>query len=186
MPQVSMTVVKLLVLQTVPVLVFYHAFVYTPSKPGSSAVMTDLGLLPGGGIYSYATAINNSGQIVGYAQTASGMHHAFCYTGGKMTDLGTLPGGIQSVAYGINDIGQIVGVSYDASLMGHAFLYSKGKMTDRHLPGGNESVAYSINNKGQIVGWSKITTWDNGHHAFYTIPHLLPSPPSRAFCWGID
>jgi probable HAF family extracellular repeat protein len=47
-----------------------HAFSYT-----HSGGMIDLGTLPGGG-YSYATAVNDLGQIVGSSGTASGNEHA--------------------------------------------------------------------------------------------------------------
>jgi probable HAF family extracellular repeat protein len=51
--------------------------------------------------------------------------HAFLYSDGKMTDLGTL-GGKESVAFGINDAGQIVGWADNANGYAHAFLYSFG------------------------------------------------------------
>jgi probable HAF family extracellular repeat protein len=74
--------------------------------------ITDLGTL--GGMRSYATAINNSGQVVGYADTSASNNdearHAFLYSGGTMSDLGAL-GGIGSRANGINDLGQVVGSS---------------------------------------------------------------------------
>ena len=58
------------------------------------------------------------------------------YSGGTMTDLGTLPGG-EAVKLGINTKGQIVGWSYTSSGFQHAFLYSGGKMMDLGtLPGG--------------------------------------------------
>jgi probable HAF family extracellular repeat protein len=148
-----------------------HAFLKDPGKP-----LKDLGTL--GGIYgkdpqiSCATAINNKGQIVGWSYTASGLAtqiHAFSYSEGKMTDLGTL-GGDTSEAYGINDSGQIVGWSKTASGEVHAFLYSGGVMTDLGtLPGGDTSYAYGINNKGQIVGWA------GAHHAFLYNPQPKPS-----------
>ncbi|MGU3443200.1 hypothetical protein ACLBXI_25395 [Bacillus cereus] len=38
-------------------------------------------------------------------------HHAFLYSNGAMSDLGTLSGGENSCAYAINDSGVIVGYS---------------------------------------------------------------------------
>ncbi len=60
--------------------------------------MTDLGDL--GGEESFAKGINDDGQVVGYSDASAGIlsPHAFVYSGGTMTDLGTLPGG--SYSYG--------------------------------------------------------------------------------------
>jgi probable HAF family extracellular repeat protein len=128
----------------------------------SGGPLVDLGTLSGG-IHSHAHCINNSGQIAGYSQKKVGSaggspiyaEHAFSYSGGSMTDLGTLPGGSNSRAYGINDSGQIVGYG-DIDITGdiHAFLYSNGSMTDLTplLPTYN-SQAYDINNNGEIVGY---------------------------------
>ena len=63
--------------------------------------MTDLGTL--GGTYSYATAINEQGQVVGISLIGSEMH-AFIWHNGRMTDLGTLGGGWSQVS-GINEQG---------------------------------------------------------------------------------
>src|ERR1017187_591319 len=50
-----------------------------------------------GGSLSFATGINNSGQVVGYSSLTPGAFtavtsHAFLYSGGAMHDLGTLGG----------------------------------------------------------------------------------------------
>ena len=50
--------------------------------------VTDLGTL--GGAASYATGINSSAQIVGYAWTTASLEHAFLYSGGSMIDLNPL------------------------------------------------------------------------------------------------
>ena len=64
--------------------------------------------------------------MVGYSNTADGYVHAFLYSAGVMTDLGS-----NSIAYAINDSGQVVGsfATADFSAL-HAFLYSAGVMTD--------------------------------------------------------
>ena len=61
--------------------------------------MTDLGTL--GGNLSFAYAISNRGQIVGYSKTASGEDRAFLWEDGTMADLGTL-GGASSAAYAVD------------------------------------------------------------------------------------
>jgi probable HAF family extracellular repeat protein len=107
-----------------------------------------------GGANSRGYRINNSGQVVGQADTPAGQHHAFLYKGGKMIDLGTL-GGANSSAHDINDSGQIVGSADTSSGQSHAFLYSSGKMIDLGTLGGGYNAAYGTNNSGLIAGFSR-------------------------------
>jgi probable HAF family extracellular repeat protein len=112
--------------------------------------VTPLGTL--GGTTSYASAINASGQVVGYSTTAAGATQAFLYSNGTMQDLGTL-GGTTSRALGINDHGDIVGASTPAGSPLHAFLLSGGVMTDLAvLANLGYSEASAIDNSGRIVG----------------------------------
>ncbi len=75
--------------------------------------MADLGTLDGT-FYSVAIGINAAGQVVGRSFAGGGAHHAFLYSGGVMSDLGTL-GGTFGEASGINDAGQVVGTSRTTS-----------------------------------------------------------------------
>ena len=122
----------------------------------SNGTLTALGTL--GGSSSYATALNDDGQVVGYSWTsgASGTprEHAFLYSDGTISDLGTL-GGDYSYAAGINDSGQVVGRSETSGGSYHAFLYGNGTMHDLGvLPGTSASGAVGINKSGVVAGWS--------------------------------
>ena len=97
--------------------------------------LTNLGTLGGaGGVgTAVATDVNASGQVVGDSLTMSGAEHAFRWSGGVMTDLGTL-GGPYSYGQGINLSGQIVGMAYTTGNAYHAFSYASGAMSDlEHL-----------------------------------------------------
>jgi probable HAF family extracellular repeat protein len=102
---------------------------------------------------------------VGQACTTTNQD-AFLYSGGKMTNLGTL-GGLTSSANGINNSHQVVGsseTSNTSSSTMHAFMWSNGKMIDLGTLGGLTSIAYAINNAGQVVGYASPTT--GSVHAF--------------------
>jgi probable HAF family extracellular repeat protein len=121
----------------------------------------DLGTL--GGTNAAASAINDSGDIVGAAENASGQFHAFLYRDGVMYDLGTL-GGTISNANAINNRGEIVGRSTLANGAIRGFLYRDGAMHDLGTLGGASSVAFDINERGEVVGFSRVS---NGQaHAF--------------------
>jgi probable HAF family extracellular repeat protein len=120
--------------------------------------MTDLGDFGGGS--TWATAINDAGQIVGQSarpstDTQVGAHTAFLWQAGQMTDLGTL-GGRHSLAQALNNAGQVVGYSDRPSQTHrHAFLWQNGRMSDLNVYGSETtSAAYAINDAGQIVGQS--------------------------------
>ena len=110
-----------------------RAFMY------ANGAFTDLGSLDGASS-SWASAINNRGQIVG---TSAG--RVFLYENGAMRDPGIGSGG----AKGINDRGEIVG----GGSFGHGpepFFWD-GVM--RQIPGAyGYSTAVGLNNVGQILG----------------------------------
>ncbi len=123
--------------------------------------ITDLGAL--GGSYSYATDLNNAGQVVGEAATSEDDSHAFRWENGLMTDLGTL-GGAYSYAVAINDGGAVLGISELAAFDNHPFLYENGVMLDLGTLGGQDPEVYDINDVGQIAG--EIYLDDLGNRAF--------------------
>jgi probable HAF family extracellular repeat protein len=117
--------------------------------------MLDLGTL--GGTSGQGYAINEAGQIVGYAQNASGVNHPFLYTGGTMQDLGLLSGTIAGEGWDINANGWVVGQVTTSGVSTHGFLYRNGSMVDlnsiTNLTGGwVVTKAYGINDNGWIVG----------------------------------
>jgi probable HAF family extracellular repeat protein len=134
----------------------------------SNGTVTALGSLSSITHFSVATAINASGQVVGFSDSPTfdnggpNTENAFLYSNDKMTDLGTLSGDSSSSAFGINDSGQVVGASgtteyADPTSGTHAFLYSNQQMIDLGtLPNDTWSIAYGINSSGQVVGESGV------------------------------
>ena len=130
--------------------------------------LTQLGGLTAGGTAT-AYAINDRGQIVGYARNASSDPRAVVWVNSVPTDLGTL-GGPSSTAFDINEAGQIVGDSEDAAGQVRPVLWANGTPIDLGTLGGAHGIASGINDLGQIVGFSQTgagnvyhaTLWQNG------------------------
>jgi probable HAF family extracellular repeat protein len=143
----------------------------------SSYTAVDLGTLGGSPAYAFAAAINSAGQVVGASRSPSGETHAFLWSKGVMTDLGTL-GGDNSQGLGVNDRGQVVGFSATAEGQSHAFLWEKGVMTDLGTVGERNSGALDINERGQVVGGADEIPilWEKGD----IVP--LPFPVGGTHC----
>jgi probable HAF family extracellular repeat protein len=130
----------------------------------------DLGLLHGG-TFSSAQAVNEKHQAVGYADDDDGGSRAVLFSGGRVTDLGSL-GDDPSSALAINDGGQIVGSSPVAEGKMRAFLWEKGHMRDLNQLIAQDSgwlllAAYQVNAKGQILAYG----FFRGHtHACLLMP----------------
>jgi probable HAF family extracellular repeat protein len=131
-----------------------HAFVWVDANddgmpdPGETR---DLGTL--GGTSSFAYGINDSGQVVGEAQTAGGDTHAFLWQDDVMWDLGTVSGTGNTWALDVNSSGHVVGGGQTG-----AFLWMDGEMYDLNsLIAGDAGCflaeARGINDAGQIVGF---------------------------------
>ena len=142
---------------------------------GKPYTFHDLGTL--GGSESAASGINNNGQVVGYATTASGGAHAFIYQhpNGPMQDLGWP--GYNSYASGINDQGQVVGEGVGFPYHPILYCYPGGPLEDLGNLGNDwywNNNAYAINNSGQVVGTAAAPgVWC---HAFF---YPYPAGPMR-------
>lgn len=126
--------------------------------------MIDLGSL-GPGYQSYAHAINDRGQVVGYSHLGAASVSAFLWQDGVMTEIPSTLGRPGSRAYGINDKGHIVGIA-STSTESHAFLWRDGDMIDLGTLGGEISTAYGVNDVGQVVGSSERVPGERVFHAF--------------------
>ena len=126
--------------------------------------ITDLGTL--GGTSSVGCGLNSRGEVVGFSSIATGQSHAFRWSDGEMTDLGTLPGDFFSEGRDINKRGQVVG---DATVQFftppfHAVFFENGEVIPLGTLGGPASFAVAINQRGQVVGASR--TVSGQLHAF--------------------
>ena len=136
-------------------------------------VLTDLGTL--GGAVGEANAVNDRGDVVGWAQSPTAVL-AFLWKDGVMTSLGTVNGDACSVSDGINSQEQVVGES-SPSCFGEpaeeAFLWENGSMVDLntviHANSGMElRHAFSVNDHGEINGEGALPNGDQ--HGFLLIP----------------
>jgi probable HAF family extracellular repeat protein len=117
-----------------------------------------------GGNNGQASAINNRGQVAGYAE--NGTADSTCppgtenfmidlpvvWTKGKAQALPTIGSDPDGVAYGINNQGQAVGYSGTCTAANYAVVWENGAATSLPDLGDPGAIAYAINSHGQIVG----------------------------------
>jgi probable HAF family extracellular repeat protein len=151
--------------------------VFAGSAAAQSYQIRSLGVLSGQ-TYSMATAINNSGTVVGRTDT-----RAFMYQNCTMTDLGTL-GGNESEAWAISRQGTVVGWSRRSDGKKRAFSYAGGVMSDLGGSATLEESAFATS------GWeipAGIESASGGLGATavyyyggktYSFPSYLLNPPS--------
>ena len=165
----------------------------TPA-PTAAYTITNMGSL-GFGV-SGAIGINATGQVTGdsdlpatikitcyYAGHYCLVHayHAFLYSNGTMTDLGTL-GGNDSVGNAINRTAEVAGWSDNKVGLADAFLWDGQKMIDLGALAplsGQGSKATGINDSGQVAGsWGNTLSTDPSHAWLYANGTVtaLPEP----------
>jgi probable HAF family extracellular repeat protein len=169
---------------------------YAFASPGQTAITWNNGAfspLSGLGAFdrSYGNAVNAAGRIAGAGYRLQGgaivESHALKWTGGAMTDLGSL-GGHTAAALSINDFDQVVGYSTTpGETETRAFLQQNGAMTALpSLPGAVETIAYDISNTGYIAGAAVTSTpahpvlWHNGSVSSLRIPTLSRTGAANA------
>ena len=123
-----------------------------------------IGLPPVGGNNGQASAINNGGQVAGWAE--NGVVDPTCPAGmtnnrigvpvlwskGKAQVLPTIDRDPDGQAIGINNQGQVVGYSGTCTAVNHAIVWENDTATPLPNLGNPYAVAYAINRHGQIVG----------------------------------
>ncbi|MEH2448958.1 MAG: DUF3466 family protein [Nostoc sp.] len=107
--------------------------------------VTDLGALTGQA-FSYATGINDSGEVA-----INSLGSSFFYSNGSVKKISPLPGDNQLAVSGINNLGQVVGNSAgNNNFTGNdPFLYSNGITQPLAI---QDAIPYAINDRTQIVG----------------------------------
>jgi len=91
--------------------------------------------IPAGFFSATTTAVNDSGDVVGYAGSPNIDSHAVLWRNGMAIDLGVWPGGHYSVANGINNLGQIVGTGTIAGdNLDHALMWTVDEGTPTPTP----------------------------------------------------
>jgi len=146
----------------------YYPAIYD-IKTSKITILDSLGGVTPYNFNGVATSINNSGQAVGYSYLDYINRHAFQFSNGVVTDIGSFGG--YSGATAINDKGMIVGFASDLyNGRAHAFFYTNGVMKDIDPVAPldfsrSESYARDINKNGDVVG-EFLTKDQSAFHGF--------------------
>jgi probable HAF family extracellular repeat protein len=130
----------------------------------------DIGTL--GGPTANAVALNDAGQVAGYADSSTATHAFRWSMSTGMVDLGVIGGGPGSQATAINKHGLVVGFSDIGSLLEpvHAFLWSAATgMQDLGSPFGDSlslSTANALNEAGLVAGDAELGGPAYNNHSF--------------------
>lgn len=148
---------------------------YDIADPNSTPTITQLPI-PSGFFSATPTAVNDSGDVAGYAGSPNIDAHAILWRNGMAIDLGIWPGGHYSVANGINNLGQIVGTGTIAGdNLDHALMWTVDDGTGNTPPSATlrakptrirvgESVSVKASFTDPDNGpWSYTLNWGDGN-----------------------
>ncbi len=159
-----------------------------------------------GGNNGQASAINNRGEVVGFAEdgavdstcsagaTANRIDLPALWKKGKAEALPLVGDDPDGVAYGINDKGHAVGYSGNCNAATHAVMWKDNTAFGlQDLGGTGANSAYAISNRGQIVGQvgsadnstAYAAVWQGGADGPVTNLPLLPGD-FAAFATGVN
>src|SRR5208283_3935069 len=134
---------------------------------------------------TFATAINNSGVVVGY-DLVDASKSGFIDQNGAYTTINPA-GSTATIPTGINASGEVVGYYYDSSDTVLGFIYDKGTYTTIAPKGSTETILTGINASGEVVGYyydssgeHGFTASPKGHPAASTVGDLLTSQVSAS------
>jgi probable HAF family extracellular repeat protein len=123
---------------------------------------------------SEAKAVNDSGDIAGYAVDGAGnyqlwVYHTRAHTGPRVGATNRMLSVGSGVGSGMNEIGGIVGAQRIANTWrAFRFRIGIGFQTLPLLPGGTENFAQAINNSNVVAGFSTVA--GGAYHAFRWTP----------------
>jgi len=104
--------------------IFPVVWKYDIRNPGRAPRIRQLSI-PAGFFSATPTAVNDSGDVVGYAGSPNIDSHATLWRDGMAIDLGVWPGGHYSIANGINNLGQIIGTgTVSGNNLDHALMWT--------------------------------------------------------------
>jgi probable HAF family extracellular repeat protein len=148
----------------------------------------DIGTLPDE--FTWATDVNNAGQIVGATPFAPGAStHAFVWTPRQgLRDLG-VGTGERSSATRINDNGAVIGYTLRFGTLFHGFAWTRGAGLLEFGAGQPDLVtdASDINGAGQVVGsaGARAFLWTGGRGTIDLTTRLVNAPPGLVLTSGI-
>jgi probable HAF family extracellular repeat protein len=144
-----------------------------------------------------AKALNDGGDVVGFADGRDGTYRAILWKGGKVAgavDLGLLPGYVSSEAYGVNNDRVVFGLLYDRKERTFPFRWEDGRMTVLRGPNGRIQQAdvpdrNAINQRSEMAGTllvagnRRAVRWTREGKATF-----LPGLPGHAWtnAWSIN
>jgi len=156
--------------------------------------LTEIGVLPGC-TSSYATSLNDAGQVAGYcvdpSRPGGATNRAFLFHNGSMSEPRLPSGEMGSVANAINNDGVVVGEYFDAPNPGRACMLAPSFSS--YPMGGYTDWATGITEKGVIVGTTLIRgadpalsfaratrTFESGGSALLNLPVEWNNSEARA------